>query len=289
MKKHDPEFQAALDAEIAARREQFRLMTPEQRVAKLREEQEERERKETESLRLDEKKLKEVLEGIGAIGARVRARTESELADHRWQIATLPQLESIGVPGRHRIRLTEWGNEKQEEKFNRVRELCRGTGAVVALVGKRGCGKTTIACQLMRERVESRLAYNRLDVDERPAIEPPEPGRYEKLMRLGAMFKSGFAGFGSISQGRDTELYLAWTRLPLLVIDEIHDAETIAPTMAMLVDLVDRRYAEQRDTILISNRDADSFAKEMNQSVISRLSETGAIISCEWESWRSKR
>jgi DNA replication protein DnaC len=241
--------------------------------------------------RVDDAKLQGVLGEIRRVIGNLKPSSPEVLRRHRWATIGQEWAAGAGIPKLHRTLLEDWGNPSQEKTFIRTRDLCRGTGAVVALVGSRGTGKTTIATQVMLRRLEALVEYHYGPdrAENKGQNEPPSAGRYEKLTKLGVMFKAIFAGYGSIEQTKLTELYNNWVKESLLVIDEVHDAETIQPAMAMLVDLIDRRYAERRDTILISNRDAQTFRAEMNQSIISRLTETGAILSCEWQSWRTRK
>jgi hypothetical protein len=43
------------------------------------------------------------------------------------------------------------------------------------------------------------------------------------------------------------------------------------------------------DTVLISNHDPEAFRNQMNASILSRISEGGAIIPCLWQSFRSQK
>lgn len=279
---------AGVAAEALQRAAVLKGMAPEERARKLQAEAAEREERELEALRVDEAKTKLALEAIAGAFRGAKPRTNEELARHRWETVTCHDLAAVGLPERLRKRIIDWNQPKQEEAFRRVKGYLRGVGAVVALCGARGTGKSTLCAQIMRERVEARHAYAMADLVTR-GPEPAAAGRYEKLVRLGGLFKPLFAGFGSTNADSLAGRYEAWVRLELLVIDEVHDGEAIVPAMTMLVDLVDRRYAERRDTILISNRDPEEFRDQMNPSIVSRIAEEGAIIRCDWPSWRTPR
>jgi len=55
----------------------------------------------------------------------------------------------------------------------------------------------------------------------------------------------------------------------------------------MLTALVDYRYSQKRDTVLISNLKRDEFETSMGNSILSRMVEAGGIIECGWPSFRS--
>lgn len=232
--------------------------------------------------------LDTLLGGLRERCAGLRPMTPEQEAEYNWRERVRPALRAIGVECAHIKRIApNWGCKAQEQAFHTVKATCRMTGAIVALVGIRGVGKTSIAAELMRERIEARLEY--FKEDQRDSPEPFGPGRYAKLSELGVMFKPLYADFGSRNPEELIERFDAWCRLPLLCLDEIHEAEDLKAQMRLLTDLVDRRYAKKVDTILISNHSADQFKSEINPSILSRLSEHGAIIQCEWPSWRANR
>lgn len=276
-----------LEAEIANQRARLASMTPADRQdahrAELARQQEATER----SGRLDQAGVTAAMEVIEAAFQGLKPTSQADMAHYRWTQAQA-DLAALGVPARHQIKIVDWHNEPQRKTFELVKRHCRRQGAVIALCGERGTGKTTIACQVMRERVEDLVRWRYSD----DSVRGPEPDwecRYEKLSRLGTMLKPLFASFGSIQQERLASIYDAWCRLPLVVLDELHDAEAIGPAMSLLVDLIDRRYAARRDTILISNRSAEEFQREMNPSIVSRIGENGAVLDCRWASMRTRK
>lgn len=272
-----------IDAELQA----WLAKPIEERRAIIAERQRQEAEKEANRDRISTEQLAETLGAFAQLAKGVRPMSLDEERAFRWRKYIAPRMAYIGLDERHRKEITDWQCPQQEEKFLRVRELCCGTGAIVALCGPRGTGKTTIAAQLMRERVVANHYWDHFP-ERREGRPPADPGRYAKLLRLGGEFKLLFAGFGGINQDAVQERYNSWTRLELVVIDELHDAEANAPAMALLVDLCDRRYAARLDTILISNRSAEEFAEAVNPSIESRISENGRILKCDWPSWRAR-
>lgn len=203
-------------------------------------------------------------------------RTEQECREWSWKYEIKPRLKRTGLPPRFWFMADKW-KPAQEETYREVQGLLKGCGAIIALVGQRGVGKTTIAGQLIMERVidETRLPQHR--------ISP-----YRKLSELIATFKPIYADFGT----RDMEsLQARHSRLcgpdnPLLVIDELHDCEDQRIKSRLLTDTLDQRYANLVDTIVISNQTPEEFIETSGDSVISRIKEHGAILQCTWESWR---
>lgn len=243
-----------------------------------------------------ERKEISVAEACEAMLERLRARfniqprTVEEIEAHDWKTTVVPHLTAIGIPDRHCRRIApQWSNTAQERAFGEVVGLCNSSGVVVALIGCRGAGKTTIAAQIMRTRFEARREYFRLPPESREMCPPPDAGRYVKLGELGSMFKPLYADFGCLNRDELAERLKAWIDLELLVIDEIHESEDLKTHARLLVDLVDHRYARRNDTILISNHDGAEFRRLINPSILSRIGEHGKIIECRWPSWRAAK
>jgi DNA replication protein DnaC len=106
---------------------------------------------------------------------------------------------------------------------------------------------------------------------------------------LVSRLKSLYADFGSIDAERQSNFSERLCDESLLVIDEIHECDEMRVKDRVLTDIVDKRYARRRDTILISNQTVDDFRHTANDSVLSRLTEHGGIFLCDWRSFRTKR
>lgn len=184
---------------------------------------------------------------------------------------------------------------KQRWTMGMVKDYLRGVGAIVVLPGKRGVGKTTLCAQ---------IAIERLWEDWHSAITgPPVTCRitsYKKLTFIVEKLKGLYGDFGSI-RVEEMEAYrdflsgsirsstggLMRGGADLLIVDEINEAsEQSRFRDKILTDIVDRRYAQKLDTILITNQTPDEFEQTINASILSRSREHGAIIPCEWESFR---
>lgn len=173
----------------------------------------------------------------------------------------------------------------QEDVLRGVKERFQNTGAIVALVGPRGTGKTSIASQLAQDRLWE--DWERAISGQRGC--PHRVTSYRKIAELLAKLKARYANYGSIN-GDQMEAYLDHIcSVECLVIDEIHEApEDSKHKDQLLTDLIDRRYSAKRDTLLISNQQKADFVKALNPSIVSRMTEHGAVIRCEWPSFRDK-
>lgn len=202
-------------------------------------------------------------------------KTEAEAREWKWNNEVLPHLMASGLPERFWYQAKDW-KPAQFETFQDVKKLLKGNGAIVALIGPRGLGKTTICGQIIIERAmnESRPPWHR---------RPP----YRKLAQLIAKYKAIYADFGS----KDGESLLRRHKQfcrdhPLVVIDEIHVCEEQKIKNRFLVDTLDNRYANRVDTIIISNESEKEFKENTDPSILSRMKEHGSIIACSWSGWR---
>ena len=275
-------------AAILAERAMWQALPPEERLTQIRQQQIIRDAIDAERDRVTQSKLDEALAAILRLAERVPAISAAQEAAWHWSHHIAPRLRAAGIEEAHCKRVTAWDCREQEAVFNMTRRKCVGRGAIIALTGARGTGKTTIAAQIIRERVEAEWEWYSLPESQRFGSLPLETGRYEKLGKLGSMFKPLYADFGSINSDALSARLNNWCSVPLLVLDELHESEDLKTPMRLLVDLVDRRYANNVDTILISNRSAQEFRAEVNPSVVSRITERGAIIPCDWRSWRAR-
>jgi len=226
---------------------------------------------------------------LAEMRARFKPMSEEEYQKRTWDKIIVPELETLGIPSEHRKKIEKWGNTAQEKVFREVRGICQlKQGSIVALVGNRGTGKTTIPIQIMRERAEYWHKFYNATSAERQGWEAPlDRGMYIKLLRLSSMFKPMFADFGT-TQTVLPELLENWSRVPLLVIDELHEVDDLKTTYRFLTDLLDRRYGNKVPTVIISNHSGEQFTKTLNPSCLSRISQYGKIIECKWKSWRNR-
>ena len=205
-------------------------------------------------------------------GIQLKARSDDEIREWEWRNDVLPMLERAKVEPRYRNEISDWPEPKQERVFDLVTSLCKGTGAIVALVGPRGTGKTTLATQcIVRNARQGVMGY------------------YRKCVDVIARYKPLYADFGSTDTDALMSARNSFCRFPLVVIDELHECDEQRLKARVLPDVLDRRYAAKVDTILISNQTPEEFQQTTSDSVLSRLTEHGAIIPCEWASFRVRR
>lgn len=160
-------------------------------------------------------------------------------------------------------------NEEGEWAKCRDRLVSRiGEGFLVALVGQRGTGKTQLAQQSVMAACGLR----------RPAL---YCRAMEIFLELRATYRTeGAAELTVINRFRDPLL---------LVIDEVQDRGETDWENRVLNHLIDCRYGDMKDTILIANLVPSALKDNLGPSVFDRLIETGGVIECKWESYRKPR
>lgn len=203
--------------------------------------------------------------------------------EHVFKTLVCELLTDWKWPKRNQVEIHSFNNARQDAAAKHVKSFLKGNGAIVAMLGERGTGKTTIAAQIAIaeawKRVESMTTGSTIH---RSVF-------YVKLTDLLTWLKPLYSGFGSTNADAMESLrnYLS-NDLTLLVIDEIHECGNVQQRGSILTDILDRRYAAMRDTILISNETTEEFQQSAGGSIVSRLQEHGGIVACNWKSWRSE-
>ena len=72
------------------------------------------------------------------------------------------------------------------------------------------------------------------------------------------------------------------------MLDELQERGETPWEDRLLTHVIDRRYAAEKDTLLITNHSKEKFLESIGESVASRLVETGGIVNCSWASYRVK-
>jgi len=141
-----------------------------------------------------------------------------------------------------------------------------GDGGLVCILGKRGTGKTQMAASMALA-----LALHK-------GLRPS----YQRLSDYFAAVKRSFD-----TSERDPRRMAAM--VPVLVLDECQERYESQFEDLELTRLIDTRYGEKRATVLIANLKPEELAASMGASVSSRIQECGAVIECNWPSYREAR
>jgi DNA replication protein DnaC len=180
-----------------------------------------------------------------------------------------------GAGARHSRRV-----ENRHEQWGRVFETVRaklGTGFIIGLVGPRGTGKTQLGVHLCRYALELKPGTCDLG-NEIPVLYRPW---MDVFLAVRGTYKP---------ESRDSEQTIldALGRPALLVLDEVQERTGSEFENRLLTHVIDARYRQHKDTLLIGNLTAAVLAESLGPSIVSRMEETGGTITMDWQSFRTK-
>jgi DNA replication protein DnaC len=134
--------------------------------------------------------------------------------------------------------------------------------AIYVLLGPRGTGKTWMSAALINEYCRrGRFA------------------RYSKCIQMLGDIRSTWRADSPKTENQVIEEYTAPS---LLVIDEINERRFTDDESLWITHICDRRHAEGRATVLISNQTQEDFHATIGESILSRISKHGGVIDCDW-------
>jgi len=84
----------------------------------------------------------------------------------------------------------------------------------------------------------------------------------------------------------ELDAILEFTQPQLLVIDEVQQRGETDFENLMLAFLIDKRYDDMHDTIVIGNLTPKALTASLDPSITDRLIETGGVMECLWPSFR---
>lgn len=142
-----------------------------------------------------------------------------------------------------------------------------GSGFLVALIGERGTGKTLMSVGVMGEHAnEGRTVL------------------YSTLTNFLMQIK---ATYNKESASTELDVMESFRKPDLLVLDEMGRRADTDWEDRLLFELLDGRYQDMNDTLLLSNQSPEVFEQAVGPSLSSRMKETGGIIICNWPSFRA--
>lgn len=173
-------------------------------------------------------------------------------------------LAQSGLPKRHmgshrKADDSEWGEASLKAS------IAYGMSQSVLLWGKRGTGKTQLAVELGRVAAKE--------------------GRSVKYYKAAQVFRLLRQ---AMQDGEEESELKHLAGVHLLIIDEAHVRGETDYEDRTLIELMDRRYDAMRPTVLITNLTYSEALTSLGESIVSRLTETGISIECNWQSFRGK-
>jgi len=178
-------------------------------------------------------------------------------------------LKQWGYPTRHIKTISSGIFGESAKKAEELWPKVESGDCMILLVGTRGAGKTLMACEWAKRRIESGKGA----------------GRYAKCADIIAEIKSTWHDGGK-SIGTEQDVLRKYRRAKYLVIDEFHERGASDWEARTLINILDHRYDAMLATILIANLSEVEANKTLNPSLIDRANETGGLVVCDWPSYR---
>ena len=142
-----------------------------------------------------------------------------------------------------------------------------GTGLFAVLTGKHGSGKTQLGVEMMRHQID-------------------DLHRSAVFLSATEFFIQVKATYRPDSQTSEADVLAKYAKPGLLVVDEIEKRGASEWENNLIFHLFNRRYNAVKDTLLISNLPESELCQHLGPALVSRLNETGGVISCNWASRR---
>lgn len=216
------------------------------------------------STRIEITPLKETVEArLARLGEKMRAnplKPSESLPDTVVQ----DLREKAGIPPRHRIEIPDGATGWHEKRAALVSKL--GNGFLVALTGVQGTGKTQCGSALIYAATAKRMSC-----------------KYAVAMDFFIALKSTFDDGARQSEA---QAIASFVKPKLLVLDEMDERSESAWENRLLFHMINARYNNLVDTLLISRKPEAEFLQSLGDSVTSRIQETGGSIICDWKSFR---
>jgi DNA replication protein DnaC len=141
-----------------------------------------------------------------------------------------------------------------------------GKGIIAVILGTRGAGKSQMAVCAIRQ-----------------SCKKLKSAQYSKALNF---FLDVRATYKPDSKKSEYEVLHDYCDPFLLVIDAIENRSESPFENLLLNHLIDIRYDQCKDTILIGNYTEQEFAASMGASIVDRIHECGIKILCNWKSFR---
>lgn len=190
--------------------------------------------------------------------AKQRAIEDAKRTENLVRYARVPKRhwETKFIP---EGRFKEWSDKLEFLKTK------LGSGVIFALIGTRGSGKTQIGVELIRWAISQ--------------------GSYARFTTAEDFFQDIKESYDN-SKTSEKTVTQRYVRPKLLVIDELDATSGREWEARPMFNLMNGRYNEKVDTILIANYESKQFQLAVGPKICDRICEGGGIVNCNWPSFR---
>lgn len=157
-------------------------------------------------------------------------------------------LQSVGIPKRYLTATVKRPESLTDSLY---------------LTGPRGTGKTHMAAAMIREIMLSKSPQRNTSIEWASAV--------DLLLKIRGSFQGG-------SDVSEEEIIDTYSICNLLVLDDLGAEKTTEWSLQTLYTIIDRRYREERQTIITSNLSLDELADKLDDRIASRLSELCRVV-----------
>jgi len=188
------------------------------------------------------------------------------------------KLNAAGIPAAFRDRTFDSyvaSTPEQVDAVRIVREFAEGfwsrhykAGTFLVLGGERGTGKSHLA------------------IASSAAVMARGTAMYTRAGDLIRRVRGTWRRDSDQSEEEVLKLYSVG--LDLLIIDEVGLQRGTEDEQLILFDILDRRYAELRPTILLTNLEGPAFAEFLGPRIMDRLRERAVFVPFKWASYRGR-
>lgn len=156
------------------------------------------------------------------------------------------------------------------------------TGGIVVMVGDRGPGKTQMAAEIARggDWPDDRDEFSRADG---LIVHKAKTAIYRRAMDIFLELREASKNHIKSSE---REVITALGNVGLLVIDEFQERGDSDWENRIMKNLLDKRYASGRPTIIIANMRRKEIFDALGASIVDRARENGKSIEFTWPSYR---
>lgn len=175
--------------------------------------------------------------------------------------------DRAGIPARNNYEIPDGDGRWHQARAAIVKRL--GNGFLMAITGVQGTGKTQLGVSVIQVATNKNL-----------------PCKYALAMDFFIALKNTFEDAAKLSE---SQVIASFVKPKLLVLDEVDERSESAWENRLLFHMINQRYNNLVDTILISRKPESEFLISLGDSITSRIQETGGSIVCDWESFREAK